>query len=162
MPVDQLKVVGVADMKVSKSPGDTVATYSLGSCIGVVIYDPAVNVGGILHYMLPEASLDPEKARKNPCMFADTGVPLLFREAYNLGAAKNRLVVKVAGGAQILDDNGFFNIGKRNLLVLRKIFWKNNVIVAAESVGGSLNRTVRLKVGSGEVLLKERGKERQL
>lgn len=155
-----LQVVGVADMKVDNNPDVTIATYSLGSCIGVVAYDPAAGAGGILHYMLPESSLDQEKAKKNPYMFGDTGIPLLFRYAYKLGAQKNRMVVKVVGGAQILDDNGFFNIGKRNILMMKKVFWRNNVIVSAESVGGSVNRTVRLNLGSGEVLLKERGKER--
>ena len=160
--MSQLITVGVADMKVSNDPAATLVTYSLGSCIGVAIYDPKVRVGGLLHYMLPDASLDLEKAQKNPFMFADTGIPSLFREAYKLGADKGRMVVRAAGGAQILDDKGFFNIGKRNQLVLKKIFWRNNVLVKAEALGGSINRTVRLNLSTGEVLLKEAGKERLL
>jgi chemotaxis protein CheD len=157
--VNHIEVVGVADMKVGNDPGVTLATYSLGSCIGVVIYDPEAGAGGILHYMLPESSLDREKAERNPCMFGDTGIPLLFRAAYKLGAQKQRMVVNVVGGAQMLDDSGFFNIGKRNILMMKKVFWRNNVIVSGESVGGTVNRTVRLHLASGEVLLKERGKE---
>lgn len=160
--MSQLITIGVADMKVSNDPAATLVTYSLGSCIGVAIYDPKVRVGGLLHYMLPDANLDLEKAKKNPFMFADTGIPFLFREAYKFGADKRRMVVKVAGGAQILDDHGFFNIGKRNQLILKKIFWRNNVLVKAEALGGSVNRTVRLNLSTGEVLLKEAGKERLL
>ncbi len=144
-------------MAVSNNLQEELITYSLGSCIGVVIYDPAVKVGGMLHYMLPESSMDVEKARRTPAMFADTGIPLLFKQSYQLGASKRNLLVKVVGGAQIMDENGVFNIGKRNYLALRKLFWKNNVMVTAEHVGGNVNRTVRLEIGTGRVFLKVSG-----
>ena len=105
--------VGVSDMKVSDDPKSVLVTYSLGSCIGVAIYDPVVRIGGLLHFMLPESNLDPTKAKNNPFMFADTGIPALFKSAYKLGAKKQRIKVVVVGGAQILDQQGFFNIGKR-------------------------------------------------
>jgi chemotaxis protein CheD len=148
------KVVGVADMAISNAPDEVLITYSLGSCIAVVIYDPVVKVGGMLHYMLPESSLDLEKAKQNPHMFADTGITHLFRQSYQYGARKEHIIVKAVGGAQILDQNGLFNIGKRNYLALRKILWRNNVAVVAEHVGGSVNRTVRLEVATGKVFLK--------
>jgi len=148
------RVVGVADMVVSASPDELLVTYSLGSCIAVVIFDPVACVGGMLHYMLPESSLDLEKAAKNPCMFADTGITRLFKSSYQLGAKKENIVVKTAGGAQMLDASGLFNIGKRNYLAMRKIFWKNNVAIAAEHVGGEVNRTVRLEMDTGRVILK--------
>lgn len=148
------RVIGVADMAVSNSPEEFLITYSLGSCIAVIIYDPVASVGGMLHYMLPESSLDPEKARKNPCMFADTGITHLFKSSYQMGARKENIVVKTVGGAQTLDPNGVFNIGKRNHLAMRKIFWKNNVAVSAEHVGGEVNRTVRLLMDTGRVFMK--------
>lgn len=151
------KVVGVADMAISNSPDEIVVTYSLGSCIAVVIFDPAVRVGGMLHFMLPESALSPEKARDNPAMFADTGVSMLFRKSYQYGAKKDSIIVKAVGGAQILDENGVFNIGKRNYLALRKIFWRNNVMIAAEHVGGNVNRTVRLEMKTGKVFVKVSG-----
>jgi len=150
-------VVGVADMSVSNNPEVLLTTYSLGSCIGVAIYDPVVNVGGLLHYMLPESSLDVAKAQKNPYMFGDTGIPLLFKEAYKLGAKKNRLKIMVVGGGQILDQNGMFNIGKRNHTLLRKMFWKNNVMIDFEEVGGVVNRTVKLAVKNGDAWIKTSG-----
>lgn len=150
-------IVGVGDMKVSGNPEVILATYSLGSCIGVAIYDPVVKVGGLLHYMLPESSLDVSKAQKNPYMFGDSGIPLLFKASYKLGAKKNRLKIMVLGGAQILDQNGLFNIGKRNHTLVRKMFWKNNVMIDFESVGGSVNRTVKLSVENGEASMKVSG-----
>jgi chemotaxis protein CheD len=151
-------VVGVADMKLSNDPEAVLVTYSLGSCIGLAIYDPVAKVGGLLHYMLPESSLDGIKAQKNPYMFGDTGIPLLFKEAYKFGAKKNRLKVIVVGGAQILDQEGLFNIGKRNYTLLRKMFWKNNVMIDFQEVGGNTNRTLKMEIESGQTWLKTLGK----
>ena len=151
--------VGVGDVKLSGNTAETLVTYGLGSCIGVTIWDPVTRVGGLLHFMLPESQSDPEKARKNPALYADTGIPLLFRSAYQLGADKQRLVVRVAGGAQVLDGNGVFNIGKRNYLAMKKIFWKAGVLVHAEEVGGNTSRTLRLEIATGKLLLQEAGEE---
>lgn len=150
-------VVGVGDLQVSGNPDDSIVTYSLGSCVGVCIYDPVAHVGGILHYMLPESKISPGKAASNPYMFADTGIPLLFKKAYALGALKGRITVRVAGGAQILDAAGLFNIGKRNVLELRKILWQNGVTLGHSEVGGTVNRTITLEVATGEIALKTSG-----
>ncbi|MBW1729239.1 MAG: chemotaxis protein CheD [Deltaproteobacteria bacterium] len=128
-------IVGVSDMKVTNDIEATLVTYSLGSCIGVAIYDSVARVGGLLHYMLPESGLDQEKARKNPYMFADTGIPALF-----------------------LDQKGLFNIGKRNDIAVRKMFHKNNVIIDYKDVGGTVNRTIKLSINTGDIWLKVSGR----
>ena len=151
-------VIGVSDMKASNDLESELVTYSLGSCIGITIYDSIARVGGMLHFMLPDSSLDPVKAQKSPYMFADTGIPLLFKATYKLGAKKQRMKIVVAGGSQVLDQNGFFNIGKRNYMAVRKIFWKNNVMIDYQDVGGSVNRTIRMAVKNGSVSLKVSGK----
>ena len=150
-------IVGVSDMKVSSDVESILVTYSLGSCIGIAIYDKIARVGGLLHYMLPESSLDAGKAQKNPFMFADSGIPVLFKEAYKLGAKKSRMKVIVVGGSQALDQKGFFNIGKRNYMAVKKMFWKNNVMINFEEIGGTCNRTIKLDVKSGRILLKTSG-----
>jgi chemotaxis protein CheD len=151
-------IVGISDMKASNRPEDVLITYSLGSCIGLVVWDPVARVGGLLHYMLPDSSIDKEKAQARPFMFADTGIPRLFKETYKFGAVRDRLIVKVVGGGQIMDTAGIFNIGKRNHAILRKIFWKNQIMVAAEDVGGTSNRTVSLEIGTGVTHLKVSGR----
>jgi chemotaxis protein CheD len=152
-----LLTVGIGDCKVSNAAESVLATYALGSCIAVMIHDPVAAVGGLLHFMLPESSLNPDKASQNPFMFADTGIPRLFHAAYGLGAEKSRLVVRAAGGAQVMDENGVFNIGKRNHLALRKILWKAGVMIHGEEVGGTTSRTVRLEVSTGRVLVRGLG-----
>lgn len=150
-------IVGVSDMKVSNDSETTLVTYSLGSCIGIAIYDAVARVGGLLHFMLPDSDLDPGKAKKNPYMFGDTGIPSLFMAAYKLGAKKQRMKVIVAGGAHVLDQQGFFNIGKRNDMVVRKMFHKNNVIIDYRDVGGNVNRTMRLAIKNGDASIKVSG-----
>lgn len=155
-------LVGVADMKLSDQPGDVVATYALGSCIGIAIHDPEAGVGGILHYMLPDSSVSPVRAARSPWMFGDMAIPAFFRAAYELGAAKTRLVVKAAGGAQLLDDREFFAIGKRNHTMMRKLFWQNGVLIGGEHVGGTTSRTLYLEVGSGRTWIVTGGEEIEL
>ena len=151
--------VGVGDLAVSNKEGDEIITFSLGSCVGVAIWDRAVKVGGLLHIMLPESKLNPQRAQKQPGVFADTGLPLLFKSCYKLGAKKNRIRVVVVGGSQVMDSAGHFNIGKRNYTAVRKMFYRNNVLVDAEDVGGNVNRTLALNISTGKVWIKINGRE---
>jgi len=149
-------------MVVSNNAEDTLITYSLGSCVGLSVYDPQAGVGGLIHCMLPLSRIDPAKARTTPCMFTDTGIPALLRVVYALGASRKRLVLKVAGAASVLHDNGLFKVGERNYAVLRKVLWKNNILIDAEDVGGSSARTMILEMATGRTLIKAHGEVREL
>lgn len=151
--------VGVGDVALSKTSGQELVTFSLGSCIGVAIHDPVVKVAGLLHLMLPDSTLNPDRAKKQPAVFADTGLPILFRTAYKMGAKKGRMRVVVVGGSQVMDSSGRFNIGKRNYAAVRKILWRNNVLVDNEDVGGNGNRTLGVDVATGRVWIKINGAE---
>ena len=154
-------VVGVADMKLSSTHGDVMVTHGLGSCLGVTAYDPVAKVGGMLHIMMPVASANPDKARLNPCMFVDTAIPVLFEAMVKAGADKERFRLKVAGGA-ITQSSGYFAIGKRNYITLKKVFWKSGVLIDAEDVGGNLARTLYMEIGSGRVWINKAGQECEL
>ncbi len=142
--------IGISDMKFSNKPGDILVTHALGSCVGIAIYDPVHVVGGMLHYMLPMSTIDKEKAAKNPLMFGDTGIPLLFQEIYKYGSVKSDLRIVMAGGANIFQKTEFFDIGNRNITIARKLFWKNNVMISAENTGSNIPRTLYLEIGSGK------------
>jgi chemotaxis protein CheD len=154
-----LIVVGVADCRVSDNPNSVLATYALGSCVAVAIHDPVAGVGGMLHFMLPESSINRSKAQSYPFMFADTGIPMLFRSSFEHGAEMRRLVVQVAGGAQMMQEHGALDIGKRNYLAVRKILRKAGLLIHSEVVGGTLFRAVRLEIGSGKVWIREAGSD---
>lgn len=157
-----VKVVEIADMKWAVGNGNVLITYALGSCIGVVLYDPVEMVGAMLHSMLPLSRSDPDKARKNPYMYTDTGVELLLRKVFDLGATRKNLVAKVAGGANLLDDKRFFRIGEKNYMVVRKILWKNNILISGEDVGGSKPRTMVLDMSTWRVTIRSGEKEYEI
>ncbi len=146
-------------MRISVDAEVNLVTYSLGSCIGVCVYDPDVGVGGLLHFMLPESAISPDRARQNPYMFADTGVPLLLRETCRQGGDKRRMVVKIAGGAQVMDAARYFNIGLRNYLAVRKTIWNQGLLIQGEDIGGNVNRTLRLDVETGRVYVRQAARE---
>ncbi len=151
----------VGDMKTGQS-GDLLVTHALGSCLGLVVYDAQAGVGGLLHAMLPLSSINPQKAQDNPAMFVDTGVPLLFNALYAQGAVKGRLVVKAAGCGNPLSKNEIFKIGERNHTVLKKLLWKNSILLSSEDIGGSCSRTIHFEVATGQVVLSSNGTRRLL
>jgi chemotaxis protein CheD len=155
-------IVNVSDGRVSNDPMDIMATYSLGSCIGVCLYDPAVHVGGMLHYQLPSSMMDIKRAEENPLMFADTGMNILMRELTALGANKKRMQVKIAGGAAMDSGPKGFDIGKRNYLAIKKILWQNSMFVDAEDVGGASARNLYMNMASGAVTVRTNGLEKSL
>ncbi|MFO7985605.1 MAG: chemotaxis protein CheD [Desulfatiglandaceae bacterium] len=147
------QVVQVGDMKVG-AEGDVMVTHALGSCLGLMVYDPVAKAGAMLHAMLPLSKINPQKAEANPYMFVDTGVVRLFKGIYRLGGEKSRLVVKAAGCASPIGKDEMFKIGKRNYTVLKKLLWKNNVLLDAEAVGGTLSRTVHFYISTGRIVIK--------
>lgn len=156
------RVVQVSDAIASSSADDVIATYSLGSCIGVVLYDADARVGGLLHYQLPTSTLDPEKAARQPCMFADTGLKHLLGEMNRLGASQRRIKARLAGGASVIADSAAFNIGKRNHAAIRKALFQAGLFVDAEDVGGDAPRSVFMRVADGAVAVKSRGQTTNL
>ena len=151
---ERLRTVGLSDMAVSTSQDEVLVTYSLGSCLGLSLYAPSIGAAGLLHCMLPQASLDPEKARRKPGMFVDLGVQTLVDALLSLGVTRRGLVAKVAGGANVFDDRGMFRIGERNYAILRKVLWRNDILIAAEDVGGTKARTMYVSVATGRVILR--------
>ena len=155
-------IIHISDAKVSNDTSDVLMTYSLGSCIAVCLYDPVMKVGGMLHYQLPDSKVDSQRARKKPCMFADTGMKLLIEKMQSLGGDKNKMIVKIAGGAEMDTELKGFDIGKRNYLAIRKILWKNGMIIKAEDTGGKLPRNMYVDIANGDVIIRLNGIENNL
>ncbi|NNL76299.1 MAG: chemotaxis protein CheD [Desulfobacterales bacterium] len=154
-------VVAVGDMKIGQD-SDVLVTHALGSCLGLIVHDPVAKIGGLLHAMLPLSNINPQKAEANPYMFVDTGVPALFKALYALGGQKIRMVIKAAGCGNPLGKNEMFKIGQRNHAVLKKLLWKNNVLLETEDVGGTASRTVHFDVATGQTVISSKGMQRAL
>jgi chemotaxis protein CheD len=146
------RVIGIGECAVTDDRDGVIATHAVGSCIAVCVFDPVVGVAGMLHFLLPESSINPDRAAEHPSVFADTGIPLLFQTAYRLGLQKHRAIVKLVGGAEMPQTTGgWFNTGRRNLLAARNLLWRNGVFVSAEDVGGTDARTVHMSAATGRL-----------
>lgn len=108
----QALVVGVADCQVSNDTEAQIVTFALGSCLGVCVHDRVNRVGGLLHLMLPDSKINRANLDR-PAMYADTGFPLLLKMMEKLGGLPGRMTCKIFGGAQVLNADSYFRIGKK-------------------------------------------------
>jgi chemotaxis protein CheD len=158
-----LVAVGLGEIRVSRNPQDVLVSYGLGSCVGIGMYDPAVHVAGMLHAFLPtNSNRSPNHASK----YVDSGIPDLLDQMMHAGADRNRLVIRMAGGANMLVTPGLsqsLNIGSRNLEVAYCVLDRIQLKITSQEVGGNIGRTVRLYVANGRMTIRTAGnQEREL
>ncbi len=154
----QAIVVGVADCQVSNAPGTQIITYALGSCLGITVYDRVNRVGGLLHVMLPDSTINRANGER-PAMYVDTGIPLLLKMMEKLGGLPGRLTCKIFGGAQVLNADSYFRIGEKNISAADRWAKQCGLRVSVWEVGGQVNRTIRLSLDTGEVKVRTPNRE---
>lgn len=147
-------VVGVGDMAVSNNSNATISTYALGSCIGIVAYDPFNAIGGMLHIMLPDSKLSPEKSKTQPSMFADTGLRNFMNALHGMKVQPANLRLVLAGGASVIGKSDMFNIGERNAIAVTKLLSSAKFKILGKELGGINNRTLHLEVNTGILEIK--------
>lgn len=135
--------VGIADLKIVKAP-QLIRTSGLGSCVGVVVFDPFQKIAGLAHVMLPDSSLAKSKTF-NVAKYADTAVRELVSAVVKQGARKSGLKAKIAGGAQMFQfssGNEMMRIGPRNVEAVKKQLADLHIKLLGEDVGGNSGRTI--------------------
>lgn len=155
-------MVDIAGYKISQCESDTLITYSLGSCIGMTLYDPIQKIGGMVHCMLPHSKIDPGKAYLRPGMFVNTGLGILLNDLFKFGATRKTLIAKLAGASNILDNNNLFNIGQRNYSAAVKMLQQNEINIYGENVGGSHSRTMFMYLRDGRTIIRANGRDIEL
>jgi chemotaxis protein CheD len=143
----QRVVIGIGEAAVA-GPDSTIVTHALGSCVAVCLWDPETRVGAMLHFLLPESRVNPERAKKQPGTFADTGIPLLIQDAMQRGLIKKRCRAHLFGGAAVGAQGGL-DVGKRNALAARRLLWQHGIFIHAEALGGTDPRTVNFSIADG-------------
>lgn len=143
--------IGMSQLEVSSKAGTVLAAPSLGSCIGLGLYDPISKIGGMAHIVLPDsAKVLRENEQKGK--YADTAVPEILAKMISMGANKNKLIIKIAGGAQMFNlQNGanVLNIGLRNTLAVKTALSKEGLSITKSDTGGNKGRTFKLDVQTG-------------
>lgn len=151
--------IGIADMKIARQEGILI-THALGSCVGITLYDPQIHLGALIHIMLPEAG---NMGGGNPYKFADSGIHETLRKLAVFGASKNRLICKIAGGAQMFamsgGGGGIGNIGQRNIASVKRILQQERIRIRGEDVGSNYARTMLMDVKTGVVKVRTIGRK---
>lgn len=148
--------VGIADMGVAVSPN--ILRTILGSCVGICIYDPKMKIGGMAHIMLPSSKRPTSNIKK----YADTAIPLMITEMMELGADRDRMVAKLAGGATMFkhSENSLMgDIGKNNIQSVKEILLSLRIPVLSEELGGDFGRTIDFYLETGQLKIKTIGQE---
>lgn len=151
--------VGMADANVCIAP-DVITTLGLGSCVGIVLYDPVNKIAGLVHIMLPDSTKIMNNSNKYK--FADTGIDTLIADMMNIGAVRQNLVAKIAGGAQMFsfgNNIDMMRIGERNVEATKNKLGKLGIRILAEDTGANYGRTIEFYPETGMLHIKSVGKE---
>jgi chemotaxis protein CheD len=150
--------VGMADLNVCSSP-DALTTLGLGSCVGIVLFDSFSKTAGMVHVMLPDSTKI--KNNENAAKFADTGIDALIKDLLAIGASRNRLIAKIAGGAQMFafsSNNDMLRIGERNTEASKSKLQSLGIQIIAEDTGLNYGRTIEFYPETGQLHIKSVGK----
>jgi len=148
--------VGLAEISVSKESSDVLTVLGLGSCIALCAFDPIARVGGLAHLVLPRARVTSDELSARG-KYIDTGVPWLLQKMYKLGAQKSNLILKITGGARMLNipgNNNILDIGGKNIAQIKETLSKEGLRTCGDDLGGGLGRSVRFYVESGKIQVK--------
>ncbi|MCB1158308.1 MAG: chemotaxis protein CheD [Leptospiraceae bacterium] len=154
--------VGIAEIRSAKSP--YVLRTTLGSCIGVVLYQPDMKIGAIAHIMLSKDPIGRDKL-KNPDKYVETAMPRLIQMFESEGCRPGTYSARVFGGASMFKNiNSSFlqHIGEDNINTVREFLQWNQIPLLVEDVGGHEGRTISLYLDDGRILLKKAGFEKFL
>ena len=148
--VSLMTAVNAAEIKISRNPVETLVAFSIGSGVGLSIYDPASGAGGVLNFLLPDSTrangVDPVKV---PFMFADTGIPAFIAALNQQGVQPGRSKIVIAGGAYIMNQTEMFNIGQKNFEALKASLDRYDLKIHHANIGGTSSRTLSLEIASG-------------
>jgi len=144
---------GIGEYVISREPECLLQTFSLGTCVAIILRDPILKTTGLLHIALPDSSVIKEKGHRRPSYFADLGIPLLLKDMQRVGlfSLDCNLNAIIIGGANVNEDSNLFEIGNLNILSVKKILYNLGMDICNEDIGGEISRTVMVSVESGKV-----------
>lgn len=147
----------MAEFNIIQEPG-ILTTLGLGSCVGIILYDQTIKIGGLAHIMLPDSNQI--KNNENKAKFADTGIQLLLDKMLATGCRRSRVIAKIVGGSQMFSfqsDNDMMKIGQRNISATKKVLNLLGIPIIAEDTGGNYGRTIEFHTANGKLIIKTIG-----
>lgn len=153
--------IGMAQLLVLKGPG-IIRSTGLGSCIGIILFDPFSQTGGMAHAMLPKHR---HGRNDNKAKYVDTAIKMLLEEMEAKGAKRENIIAKLAGGAQMFSDGGrssLLEIGRRNSAAAEEELKELGIPIMAKDVGGTCGRTLELDCRDGTLYIKTLNQETRI
>jgi chemotaxis protein CheD len=129
-------------------------TFQLQSCIVLAIHVPGLKLAAMLRFALPDSAMDPAVAKREPWLFADTGIPLILQRLRELGATNRQISIRAVGAANVPGSGPLASVAKQNEVAMRRILWKEGILLDGEDIGGSLPRSVWLETRTGMLLVR--------
>lgn len=150
-------VVPPGDCRFSTDPNCRLITRRIESCIAVAVHVPKLKLAALLRFLAPNSTADPARTKAgqtNPWLFGDTGIPLLFARLRSIGLANQDLSVYAIGGAVAAEEDASGPSGKSNDLTMRRLLWREGVLLAGDDTGGHAARSVWLDAGTGRIIVR--------
>jgi chemotaxis protein CheD len=147
-----VKIVGIGEYAISSDRHyNTIKTFALASCVAVVAYNVTKRAAGMIHIALPYPTGDNEYITK-PGYYATTGIPVMIRRlCCEIDCEQSELLVYIFGGANSINQNDSFEIGKRNIESVKRTLSEMNIRIRNEETGGYVSRTIEIFLPTGEI-----------
>ena len=134
---------------------DMLLTTVLGSCVSACLRDSVSGIGGMNHFMLPDAA-DPLFFDATAAMrYGAHAMQVLLSEVIRAGARRERLEAKVFGGGAVLASMTLLNIGERNADFVLRYLLAERIRIAAQDLRGKLPRRINFFPISGRVAVRK-------
>lgn len=148
-------IIGIGDLFACKDVNMVLKTFALGSCVAVTIYDQQNQTGAMVHIALSDSKVNEEKSLAKPGYFVNTAIPALIKKIKKIHPSfqPSNCIVKLIGGASVLNDENFFNIGQKNITTAKKLLSHYGFKISGEDTGGKISRTVTLSIETGKVVI---------
>ena len=132
---------------------DMVLVTVLGSCVSACIRDPVARIGGMNHFMLPEATAD-ESVASQPMRYGVYAMEVLINDILRRGARRERLEAKVVGGGNVLRGFGANSVGERNAAFVTRFLGAEGIRLVGQDLGGPHARKIYYFPATGRLMSK--------
>lgn len=144
-------IVPPGDCRFSPDPNCRLITRRIESSIALAVHVPKLRLGALLRFTAPNSAIDPSQT--SPWVFADTAIPLFLERLRSIGLSNRDLLVYAIGGAAGVEGEAGAS-GKSNDLAMRRLLWREGVLLSGDDTGGSATRSVWLDAGTGRIIVR--------
>lgn len=123
---------------------------TLGSCVAACVRDPVAAVGGMNHFLLPEMPESHGGGISAAARYGSVAMERLINDILVRGGRRDRLEVKVFGGAKVIDTR--LDIGAKNAAFVLDYIRKEGLKLLGQDLGGFCARRIHYFPVSGRAL----------